>query len=259
MTNPLRFGYVNHADAAALRTPGVLSIASLPLSHLKTDDIRQIWRSESTNSSQSIVADLASVQKIGVVALINSNVFSPSTFDVRVSLSDPDALDNIPYAAFNIPGIPDQFYNTFVHFIEPQVEGRYVRIAQDNLIAAPEAGRLVISPSWAPTRDMRAGFEVLARDPSNRSESSSGNEFVDVKPRRRGYRFTILALTELEAQEEVDRLNQLSGIGRDILVCRDRNSDNIGRDTIWGLLAEPVSQIKTRSGYEIQVEVWART
>ena len=66
-----------------------------------------------------------------------------------------------------------------------------------------------------------------------------------------------------EAQEQVDRLNRLRGIGRDILICRNKDSTDLGRDTIWGLLAEPITQRKIEGRgaegmYEIEIEVWDR-
>ena len=197
------------------------------------------------------------------MALINSNLFTPSTFHVRISTSDPTGLDEDAYSAEDILAIPSPVYNTFVHFIEPQVVGRYVRITHNDPTTPPEAGRLVIGEIWAPTRDMRYGFEPLWRDHSIRTRSLGGNEFIDVRPRQRGYRFTILGLTELEAQEQVDRLNRLRGVGRDILICRNRDSDDLGRDTIWGLLEQPVTQRKVEGRgaegmYEIEVEVWSR-
>ena len=58
----------------------------------------------------------------------------------------------------------------------------------------------------------------------------------------------------------MDRLNRLRGIGRDILVCRDKDSTNLGRDTVWGLLENTVTQRKIEGRgpegmYEIEVEL----
>ena len=261
MTNPLRLSYINHADIASIS--GASSVASLPLSNLKTDDIQELWRSAEVIAQQAVIADLGAVRVIGCVALINSNVFTPCTFHVRISTSDPTGLDANAYSAFDITGIPSPVYPKFVHFVEPQVSGRYVRITKNNLTTPPEAGRLIIGEVWAPTRDMRYGFEPLWRDHSVRSRSLGGMEYIDVRPRQRGWRCTILGLTETEAQEQVDRLNRLRGIGRDILVCRNKDSTDLGRDTIWGLLEQPVTQRKVEGRgsegmYEIEIEVWNR-
>lgn len=264
MANPLRFTYTNHADAAVIT--GTAAITSLPLSNLKNDDIQQLWRSASTAAAQAIIIALPSPQIIGCVSLINCNVLSPASFHVRVSTTDATGLTGDAYNVSGISGIPDAAHNKFVHFLEPQVTGTYVRINMNDLTVAPEAGRLVVGEVWAPSRDMRYGFEPLSRDLSNISTSLGGNEFVDVRPRKRGYHFTIIGLTETEAQDQVDRLNRTRGIGRDILVCRNKDSANLGRDTVWGLLAQPVIQRKIEArvteddmgAYEIEVEVWDR-
>ena len=91
--------------------------------------------------------------------------------------------------------------------------GRYVRISLTHMTTVAEAGRLVIGEVWAPSRDMRYGFEKLCARP----------EPAQRKPWRHGVRrrstaaarlsLTILGLTEEEAEEEVDRLNRLAGSG----------------------------------------------
>jgi hypothetical protein len=254
--NPLRICHANDADIGTIG--GLVSVISLPLSNLQTDDIQQVWRSAEILAQQALVVDLTAQRQIGVVALVNINVFSPSTFHVRVSTSDPTGLDGDAYSLLNIPGVPDPVHNKFVHFLEPQVIGRYVRITMNSLTVSPQAGRLVIGPTWAPTHDMRYGFEPRWQDKSTRTTSLGGNEFVDLRFRQRGWRFTISALTEAEAYEQVDALNRNRGTSRDVLVSRDKDSSNPGRDTMWGLLAEPVTQRKIEGGYEIEVEIWDR-
>jgi hypothetical protein len=250
----------NYADDAALSTGSFIS--SLPISNLKDDDIQKIWRSANTNLQQLLVlADLGQTRSIGGVALINCNVLCPATFHVRVSTADPTGTDGDAYNVSDITGITDAAYSNFVHFIEPAVSGRYVRINGNGLSVAPEAGRLVIAQTWAPSMDMSFGYERLWRDHSVRTRSLGGNEFVDVKDRQRGYRFTVRGLTLSEAEDQAEELNRLRGIGRDILVCRDVNSSNLGRDTIWGLLEEP-ARLRQWSDdkdlYEVELEVWNR-
>lgn len=261
MANPLRIlSGDNWADTAIIS--GVASLNSLPLSNLKDDDIQKIWRSAQNETSapqQAVIADLGAQRDIGVAALINSNAFSPWTFHVRISTSDPTGLDASAYEALNIPGIPDASYNKFIHFIEPSVTGRYVRITHNVTLGVPEAGRLVICPVWSPSRNMRFGREKLWRDFSTKTQSLGGNEFVDVRPRQWGWRFTLFGLTEAEAQQQVDELNRLRGIGRDILVCIDKDSSNLGRDTVWGLLEQPATQRQDHHNfYVVEFEVWNR-
>lgn len=256
MANTLRLAYTNVADQALIS--GLVSVSSLPLSNLKTDDIQEIWRSAETGATQAVISDLGQQRQIGVVALINTNAVSPVTFHIRISTSDPTGLDGNAYVVASLPGVSEPAYNKFVHFIDPNVTGRYVRITHNDLTFSPEAGRLVIAPTWAPSRDMSFGWEKLARDASTVTESLGGNPFVDIKHRRRGWRFRIFPLTESEAEQQVDELHRLRGTGRDILVCRDKDSATLGRDTLWGLLDSPVQQRRVEGGYELEMTVWDR-
>ena len=256
MANPLRLAYRNWADQALIS--GLVSVSSLPLANLKTDDIQEIWRSAETGAAQALVIDLSQQRQIGAVGLVNSNAVSPVTVHVRVSTSDPTGVDGNAYQALSLPGITEPAYNKFVHFIDPNVTGRYVRISLNNLTTSPEAGRLVVASTWAPSRDMSFGWEKLSRDASTVTESLGGNPFVDIKQRRRGWRFRMFPLTESEAEQQVDELHRLRGTGRDILVCRDRNSTTLGRDTLWGLLEAPVQQRRVEGGYELEMTVWDR-
>jgi hypothetical protein len=259
MTNPLRIlSQENWADSSVITT-GATAVGSLPASNLKTDDVRQLWRSTSL-SGDAVIVDLSAQRTIGVVALINTSVDADDTIHVEISTSDPtgvdgDAYDSGVFAAGVNPVFP---FNKFVHFIEPAVTGRYIRIGAATT-SPMQAGRLVVAPTWAPSRDMRPGFEPMWRDFSVRTRSLGGNEFIDVRPRQRGFRFTLFGLTEAEVQTQVDSLNRLRGVGRDILICRDKDSDDLGRDTIWGLLEQPAAQRKLEPGiYEIEAEIYDR-
>jgi hypothetical protein len=259
MTNPLRLlSQENWADSSVITT-GATAVGSLPAANLKTDDIRQLWRSTSL-SGDAVIVDLSAQRLIGVVALINTSVDADDTIHVEISTSDPTGQDGSAYdsGVFDAGVNPVFPFNKFVHFIEPAVTGRYIRIGAATT-SPMQAGRLVVAPTWAPTRDMRYGFEPIWRDFSIRTRSLGGNEFVDVRPRQRGWRFSILGLTEAEAQQQIDSLNRLRGVGRDILVCRDKDSDQLGQDTIWGLLEQPVVQRKLEPGhYEIEAELYDR-
>ena len=246
MANSLRLAYENHADQALIS--GLVSVSSLPLSNLKTEDIQAIWRSAESVAQQSLIVDLGQQRQIGVVGLVNSNVLSPSTIHVRISSSDPTGLDGDAYQALSLPAITEPAYNRFFNFIDPNVAGRYLRITHNDLTVSPEAGRLIVAPTWGPSRDMSFGWEKLARDASTVTESLGGNPFVDIKQRRRGWRFRIFPLTEAEAEQQVDELHRLRGTGRDILVCRDKNSASLGRDTLWGLLETAVQQRRVEGG-----------
>lgn len=255
MVNPLRIGYVNHADTSIV---DATSVASLPASNLLDDDIQKLWRDVLTTGSE-VRIDLAAQRTIGVGALINTNLITDGTYRLRVSTSDPDGIADNVHDSGELSLTVDPVFGKFAHFIEPEVIGRYLRITTTIDYGPMEAGRLVVGSLWAPSRNMTFGREKLWRDFSTRTQSLGGNEFVDARPRQWGWRFTLFGLTEAEAQQQVDELNRLRGIGRDILVCLDKDSSNLGRDTVWGLLEQPATQRQDHHDfYVVEFEVYNR-
>lgn len=241
MANAFRIARINYVDTAVLSTGS--EISSLPIANLKDADIQVIWRSASTASSQLLVlADLGQSRTLGVVALMNCNVFAPATFHVRVSTTDATGIAGDAYNVAGIAGIADAADPAFVHVIDPAVSGRYVRINGNSLTEAPEAGRLMIGELWAPSRDVSiiSPPEDDPRDFTEVSYSLGGNPFYDVRPRQRRFRFVLRGLTTAERDAEITTLNRQRGIGREILVIFDKDSSNIGRDSVWGHLTRLV-------------------
>ena len=87
---------------------------------------------------------------------------------------------------------------------------------------------------------MQYGWKPASRDASRRTRSVGQATFIDEKERERGYRFRLAGLTTAEGYDELEEINRLNGTKRDILVIRDRDSAELGRDTIWGLLENVV-------------------
>lgn len=265
MANPLRImSRGNWADSSIIST-GAAAVASLPASNLLDDDIQKIWRTASSTGDDALIIDLTAQREIGAVALINTNLDLDDTIHLRISTSDPTGVDGDAYNSGVVAAAVDPEWPTWVHFVEPAAIGRYIRIGADLSGGPWEAGRLVVCPIWAPSRDRSLGAEPLWDDPSLVSFSIGGNEFVDQRQPRRGHRFRIMNLTETEAREQVAELNRLRGIARDILVCIDKDSTNLGRDTLWGRMAHPARQtedLSTRNrsdgSFVAEFEIWNR-
>src|SRR5690606_14215055 len=114
--------------------------------------------------------------------------------------------------------------------------------------------------AWAPSRNMQFGWEPLWRDFSRRSRSLGGNRLVDVGAGERGFRITLRGPTQEEPRPEVDAMNRLRGMRRDILACRDHDAaaSALGWLPVWGLLEEPARQRQGREGWIAEFEVWDR-
>lgn len=249
MANPLRLARENDIDGAVV-TAGA-SASGLSASNLKTQYIRQVWRSNS--GPTHILADPGRTLTTEYVLLINTTLGLADTVRVRVSTSDQTGAAGDAYDSGDIAAGVDPAHRMFLHFIEPGVQGRYLRID-----GVSEAGRWASGQVFAPTRNMRFGWEPLWRDGSRISSSLGQDEFVDIGRRQRGFRFTLKGLTSDEAENEVYLFNRQRGTSRDILVCRDKDASNLGKVSIWGLLAQPVIARQLEEGWEIEVEVWER-
>jgi hypothetical protein len=234
---PLRIAYRNWADTAIIST-GAASISSLPPSHLKDQDIKKVWRSASL-TGDALIVDLGSSQNIGVVGWVNTNLTANDTIHVRISTSDPTGQDGSAYNSTTIASGVDPVFASFWHFVEPAVVGRYLRFG--TTIANTEAGRLIVAPTWIPSRHFSFGWAPARQDRSRRDESLGGNMFVDRRERQRVWRFMLRGLTEAEFDNELEPLNRLNGASKDIMVCRDKANSNLGKVTLWGLLDEALT------------------
>jgi hypothetical protein len=231
---PLRIAYQNYADTALIST-GSAAVTSLPAINLLDQDIKKVWRSTSS-SGDALIIDLGTSRTIGVVGLLNTNLDLDDIIHVRFSTSDPTGQDGSAYNSSSHAAGVDPVFAAYWRFIEPAATGRYMRIGTTLTATVWEAGRLVIAPTWIPTRHFSFGWAQGREDKSRRDESLGGNMFVDRRPRQRVWEFTLRGLTESEVDSELEPLNRLNGASKDIMVCRDKANANLGKVTVWGML-----------------------
>lgn len=256
--NSLRIARQNLIDTAVVTAS--TSVASLPASNLQTEDIREVWRAG--GASASILADLGSTVELGITALMGTNLALLDTQQVRVSSVDATGAAGDVYDSGVVAAAADPVYGMLVHPIEPAVSGRYLRI---DLAASEtiEAGRWMAGPVFSPSRHFSLGWEPLWDDPSRHIESLGQATLIDAKLSRRGFDFSLRGLTETEA-DEIAEINRVNGRKIDVLVCRDITATNLGKVSIWGIMARPIAYPqtnKTGAGdafYEASFEVWER-
>ena len=235
------------------------AVGSLPASNVKDFDLARVWRA--TSNSASLFADVGGLLTLGVVAALSSNATLGDTFRVRASTTDATCVSNLSYDSGTLPGI-DPVWGQFVHFVNPQVPYRYLRldITQQEPV---EVGRLVAGEAWRSDRHMSlvAPPESLWRDDSRWTYSIGKNLFVDSLPPQRGWRFTVRGVNDSDKIGQVDELNRLRGRRRDVLVCVDAASSNLGRDTIWGIFEQPITAQRLadiQGFWECGFEIYAR-
>lgn len=257
MTGDVRICRENDVDAGVVTASSAVS--SLPASNVKSFDIHNVWRA--TANTAHLIVDIGSVLTLEVVAAIRSNARLADTFQVRASLNDSSVTNDLTYDSGALPGI-DPIYSKFVHFLPSSVSYRYVRLDMTQSVA-PEVGRLMSGQAWTPSRQMSLveAPESLWRDPSRRTYSLGQNVFIDAFAAQRGYRFTLRGLTDDEKISEIDELNRLRAMQKDLLICIDDDSSNLGRDSYWGLLEQTVRAERMsgiQNSWNATIEIYER-
>lgn len=261
MGNPV-FCRSNLIDAATLSAS--TATGGLPVSNLAEDDINKVWRAAATSASSWILADLGSLQTVGAVALVNTNLELNTPVQVRLSTVDATgAAGNAYNAGGGSPTLVagcDPAYRLFVHVLPAPAIGRYLRI--DATITAFEAGRVVAGPTYQPSRNLSLNhpIEELWNDYSRITPSLSGVRWIDREEIQRGLRATFNGLNESEVRGQIAELNRRLGVNRDFLFVRDPDSDNLSRDSLWGYVSEPIQypMINLSGFFEVNLAVWNR-
>ena len=254
MTIPLRIAATNLIDAGTVAASS--EVSTLTAVKLQTLDIRDVWQASSTTAY--VLADLLSSKTIGITALINCSLDADDTIRVQSSTADATGAAGDAYDSGVIAAAVDPVFAMFVHPIEPAVSGRYLRIDVVQS-STPRVGRWFAGATWAPSHHFRYGWEPLWRDFSRRSYSLGAMLYFDRKPRQRGFRFTLKAITESEAESQVHEINRVNGASRDILVCRDITATNLGKVTLWGPMEDMITypQIMANA-FTAEFNVWNR-
>ena len=258
MAKSLRIAGQNWADSAVVTASS--SVATLPPDRVQSGDIADVWRAGSTTAW--LLADLGMSRTIGVIAGISSNAGLSDAVQFRVSTSDATGAAGDAYNSGTIATAVDTRYPRLVHFVEPAVSGRYVRI--DFVQAsAPEIGKLEIARTWGPSRHFSFGWEPLSRDWSTGTMSIGLNLHKDLRATQEGMRFILNGLTEAEFEDEIRELNRVNGTSREVLVCRNIDADILGAVTFWGEMGQSIRpRHLSRSGdeqlYVAEFEIWNR-
>ena len=90
-----------------------------------------------------------------------------------------------------------------------------------NPSAYVQIGRVYIGSSWQPTYDRSYGASMGYEDISVIEASLAGEEFFDVRRRRRGHRFELGFMSQTEYMDRVLELQRLQGVTGEVLIVPD--------------------------------------
>jgi len=242
-------GYNDYVTSAAAITSDN-ALATLPAANVATVQVTQLWKTAPATTTAYVLIDLGSSQSIELVALINTNLTAAGTWRIRISTADAtgntgDALDTTTVSA----GV-DVRYKKAIYILSGPVTGRYIKInITDISLTQLSVGKVVACQAFKPTYNFSPGAQIFYRDWSNRYSAYDGQTWTLRGAVQRGFAFVLPAVTDTERNNIGEGLIQDHGIYRDVLVCLDHTSSNLGRDSVWGLLEEIPVWTRFTNGY----------
>ncbi|UPJ55396.1 hypothetical protein [Bradyrhizobium sp. 192] len=216
-------------------------VLTMPASNLKTPHPSQRWRSLSP--ADWFVADKGAGVSADTV-LINGLTCGPNT-QVRLRLSSIDAtgvagdvLDTGPIASLAGPAF-DIEYGAFLWLLSTTAVWRYTRfdIADPDALYV-EAGCLVEGGREAFTYNFAPGDTVQNVDRSRVSTTASGITLIWDDNGFRRINLSFNAVTTAQRYGLVERLDRVKGRKRNVLLIIDPESENLPRDSIYGLVID---------------------
>ena len=253
----------NRADDGTLS--GGSWSATLPLANLQDRQLTRVARSADTQpASTTMDVDLGAAKTISLVALLRHNLTQAGRWRVRISNASDFATVEYDSGWRDIwPAVTPFGQGLWGEFQWggklDGAEARTYGIGAYDVLAAPvfarhlrlelddqgnpdgylQAGRLVVSPAWRPSRNLSYGWELGHVDESRRVRSRGGQLYVDPAPKRRRLAFVIEHLSEDEMFGRAYELDRDKGVAGDVLVIVDPgNLAHLHRQAIYGALAE---------------------
>lgn len=229
----------NLAENAAI---GASSQAlTMPASKLKTPHPSERWRSLSpadwfvADKGAAIAADTIFIGGLtcGANATVRLRLSSIDATGIAGDILDTGMVANLASPAFDLE------YEAFLWLLSAPAAWRYTRFD----IADPdgtyvEAGCLVEGVREAFTYNFAPGDTVQHVDRSRVSPTASGLTLTwdDNSFRRLGLSFN--AVTTAQRYGVVERLDRVKGRKRNVLLITDPASENLPRDSIFGLVTD---------------------
>jgi hypothetical protein len=234
-------GYRDRIAAATVTASSQLS--TLPATHLQHPHVSRVWRTGAAVTSASILADFGASYSTGWTAVAGLNLSATGTVRVRFSTVDATGAAGDAYDSGVIsPGGVDPAYRLFAHLIPGSPTGRYLRLdISDATLGYIEAGR------WWAGRLLQSerssyeyGFRTLTRDLGARSVAETGQVWVEERGKQRGFQMTFPSFSQDDYEAHLEILQRLHGMGDDMMVMRDPDASNLGRETIVGTIESPL-------------------
>ena len=240
--------WVNRLDAAVLSSDS--AVPSLPVTNLQHPSLSRRWYTIAGVNSAYVLVDLGSALACDLIALFGANCTAAATLRIRASTSDPTAITGDLHDSGALAGIASTTYGSVIHVLAASVAARYWRldIADASLADNLRIGRAWLGPAWRPTVNRLYPWEIGYDDLSSIGESEGGQEFIDVRARRRTLQFALDQESEQEMFESAFALDREAGTTGQIVAALEPGTALAAHKSLLGRLAriEPVRHTRSR-------------
>lgn len=266
MASTLLLGTLNRIDAATLA--GGSWQSTLPLANIKDRRLSRLARTTNASAGSTLFTiDLGAARNVGVLALIVHNLSVLATVriygDDAADFATP-VYDSGSIAVWPAGAIPQELLEweddnfwlgtvsqeaiagykaPFIHAMSTAQTLRYWKVVisdSGNADGYVQMGRVYIGEAWKPDYNRSYGASLGYEDESKAESSLAGEEFFDIRRRRRVHRFELGFLSEEEARDRVLQMQRLQGTTGEILIVPDvTDSINFAKVAFLGRLKSP--------------------
>lgn len=226
--------YDNLADRAAVSASTSLILA--PPERVQDVHVARRWRS--LTAADHLVMDFGAAVSMDTVAALG---LSATSARLRLSSVDQEEGDLFDSGA----GDASQPHRQAVWLLPAPVSARFARIDFVNAGGAfVEAGRIVAGLRSAFEINFDYGWGFSYGDLSKKARTRGGQTQVNRDDRYRMLDLTFSLISKADRYEIVDTIDRINGLSTDVLFVADPDSDDLARDTIWGLITETTPVIQ---------------
>lgn len=203
---------------------------------VQNEHVARRWRS--LTGEDYLVVDFGTPVSIDTVSALG---LSATTARLRLSTSDHGAGDLYDSGADAV----SQGFRQAVWLLPAPVMARFLRIDFVNAGASyVEAGRIVAGVRAAYEINFSYGWGFSYADLSRKTRTRGGQTQVNRDSRYRVLEVAFELIGKADRHGFVDTIDRVNGLSLDVLFIADPDSDDLARDTVWGLISEttPVVQ-----------------
>ncbi len=228
-----RIGFDNlarRAEAPASASAGSTGTAT-PASRILSSRVNEVWRSAADVNSTWIEIALPEAGLIDTVCVPISNLTNSAHWRVRIGSGDLTNPGNVVFDGGTVPaGVIDP-WALAVLYLATSVSGTKVRIdLQDGISSVIEVGRVWIGQSHKFDRFYAYGHELGSNDYSTVTRSPHGEVTVEERAQARAWGLSFEAASDVD-KTAMMQMQRLIGMSREVLVCLDDQSTQLGADT----------------------------